>query len=252
MSVKSMKDKLKDILKKLNSGEDPQEVKKEARELLKNIETRELSETEQELVKEGLPENELRHLCKTHIDVMNEELENLKMNLPVKHPLNTLIKEHDEILNILNRLEKVNSTIQEMDEYIPENYVFEELKELAHHLIETEKHHTREEESLFPRLEEKEITGPPNIMRMEHDDLWPGKERIDYLIENVERLDFDEFKKKLNKTVKSLVSTLRDHIFKENNILYPTAYDMLDENLWEKIKEECDRIGYCCFVLDND
>jgi len=60
---------------------------------------------------------------------------------------------------------------------------------------------------------------------------------------------FNEFKKSLNSTSRFIVSSLRDHIFKENNILYPTALDVIKENkVWNKMKTECDKIGYCSFT----
>ncbi|HLF85906.1 MAG TPA: hypothetical protein VI584_02375 [Nitrospiria bacterium] len=43
--------------------------------------------------------------------------------------------------------------------------------------------------------------------------------------------------------------TLRDHIFKENNILCPMALQVIPEkNSWDKMKAECDKIEYCCFT----
>ena len=46
--------------------------------------------------------------------------------------------------------------------------------------------------------------------------------------------------------------TLRDHIFKENNILYPTALEVIKENsVWKKMKDDCDKIGYCCFTPEQ-
>jgi DUF438 domain-containing protein len=44
------------------------------------------------------------------------------------------------------------------------------------------------------------------------------------------------------------VPALRDHIFKENNVLYPAALEVIeDESVWTRLKQECDKIGYCCF-----
>jgi hypothetical protein len=42
--------------------------------------------------------------------------------------------------------------------------------------------------------------------------------------------------------------TLRAHIEKENNILYPMALQCItDDKKWEEMKIKCDDIGYCCF-----
>lgn len=39
--------------------------------------------------------------------------------------------------------------------------------------------------------------------------------------------------------------------FKEDNILYPIALQLLSPDEWEKVKKECDKIGYCCFTPED-
>ena len=248
MTIKSNKNKLKKILEKLNEGEPTEELRKEAQELLSQINPKELSEAEQELVNEGLPENELRHLCDAHIELMAEELEALKLKLSDDHPLQILIKEHDEILGILDRLSMVKNKIEKMDSYDVGNPVFAELKELGKKLLETEKHHEREEKALFPEVDKTGVTGPTRIMRMEHDDLWPVKEKIHELAQDVGNMNFDKFKEELNENAAYIVLTLRDHIFKEDNILYPTAKEVIVESKWDEIENKFDKIGYCSFT----
>ncbi|MEK7279398.1 MAG: hypothetical protein AAB090_01970 [Nitrospirota bacterium] len=67
--------------------------------------------------------------------------------------------------------------------------------------------------------------------------------------EAADKLDFNTFRKRLDVTARFIVLTLRDHIFKENNILYPMALQVIqDKNSWDKLKSACDKIGYCCFT----
>ncbi|SIQ55674.1 DUF438 domain-containing protein [Halanaerobium kushneri] len=252
MAAETRKEELKKILERLNSGEATVEVKKEAQELIESISAKELSEAEQELIDEGLEETELRHLCTAHIEAMAEELKALKTNVPVGHPLSTLISEHEEILKILDRLDQVNKEIQKMEEFEADNPLFSELKEIGAKLLDTEKHHTREEETLFPEVDKSGVTGPTRIMRMEHDDLWPHKEEIMNLAENAAEMKFDRFKAELKMHSEYVVVTLRDHIFKENNILYPTAKDVISDSMWEEIKAKSDQIGYCSFTPEKE
>lgn len=179
---------------------------------------------------------------------MTEELKALKANVPVGHPLSTLISEHEEILKILDRLDEVNAEIQKLEEFDDNNPLFEELKDIGTKLLDTEKHHTREEETIFPEVDKSGVTGPTRIMRMEHDDLWPHKEEIDKLAKNAADMNFTEFKEELSSHAEYVVVTLRDHIFKENNILYPTAKDVIEEGKWDEIKSKSNEIGYCSFT----
>lgn len=54
---------LTQILKRLNSGEDPTKVREEAKEFLATIDAKDLSVAEQNLVEEGLSTNDLQRLC---------------------------------------------------------------------------------------------------------------------------------------------------------------------------------------------
>ena len=251
MATTERKEELKEILLRLNCGEDVEKVREDARELLKNIDPSELSRAEQELIEEGLKEDELKELCQAHIEATQEELKKLQLELEPGHPLDTLIKEHDKILEMLDELEQIKEEIKKLSKYDEDSPVFDRLRELAQHIIETEKHHDREEETIFPRLREEGVSGPANIMEMEHEDMWPRKERLARLAEEVEEMDFDEFKKKLSEDIEYLGLHLRDHIFKENNILYPTAQKLIAEDAWKDIEKRSDEIGYCCFTPEK-
>jgi DUF438 domain-containing protein len=99
-------------------------------------------------------------------------------------------------------------------------------------------------------LEKRGVSGPPMVMRQEHNELRPRKHALKDLVDRVESGDFAAFKTRLHELVGFIVPVLRDHIFKENNILYPTALEVIgpDDEIWQRLKDECDEIGYCCFT----
>lgn len=164
------------------------------------------------------------------------------------HVIHTFIDEHEIILGFLDELEKLNQTIQKVEKYNPREE-FDKLIDVAKHLVEAESHYKREEEVLFPELEKGGVFGPPQMMRLEHKDLRERKKELLELTKNLEKRDFKEFKVKLEEAIKFIVFTLREHIFKENNILYPMALEAIkEEKTWGRMKKECDKIGYCCFT----
>lgn len=241
-------DKLAAILKKLNIEGATEENRKIALELVADINPLELSMAEQKLIEEGMKPEDLRHLCDIHMEVLKDELEKLRAQVEEGHVLHTLIIEHDEILKFLSELDEANIYIQKMDSY-KEDPIFNKLGELAENLLGAEPHHKREEDVLFIAMENRQITGPTRIMRMEHDDLRERKHTIKELAEKVSEMDFAEFKEKLDEAAKYIVFHLRDHIFKENYILYPTAMESITEKeAWEKMKDDCDKVGYCTFT----
>ena len=237
------------VLKKLNTGSISPQLRREALEIVKNIDPVELSIAEQNLVDEGMNPNDLRHLCDIHMEVLKDELDKIKNSLEVGHVVNTLLVEHDNILEFLTRLEELNSEVQKLDSMNGNEQYVDELKVTIDNIIGAEPHHKREEYVLFKELESNEITGPTRIMRMEHDDLRAKKREIRELLNCIEYVPFDDFQERLQDLTSYLIFNLRDHIFKENTILYPTALETLkDVELWEDMKKRCDEIGYCSFT----
>mgnify|MGYP001045066727 CR=1 FL=1 len=244
-----LQNRLTEIIKRLKAGEDPELVKQDARELLSSLDPQDLTVAEEQLVEAGLEPEDLRHLCSIHMEMLAGEVEKLKEQTGPGHVLHTLVEEHEHILATLDELERVNQAVQQMDSYDPNRDEFDRLKNAAHHLVEAESHHEREEEVLFPEAEKHGIWGPPQVMRMEHTQLRQRKHDLKELAENAGEMDFETFKKKLDTTSKFILLTLRDHIFKENNILYPAALQSIeDEATWNDLKAKCDSIGYCCFT----
>ena len=245
-------EQLTQILKRLNSGDDPTRVKEEAKGFLATIDAKDLSIAEQNLIDEGLATSDLQRLCSIHLELLKDHVEKMKSQLPPGHVVSTLVSEHESILSFLDTLEKVNKAIQKMDSYNAEGKDFRKLAHIAEHLVAAELHHQREEEILFPELERRGVHGPPMIMRQEHSLLREYKQQLKQLAEDAAQIDFSEFRQQLEKVVGFIIPTLREHIFKENNILYPTALQVIeDQSIWEKLKAECDKIGYCCFTPQN-
>lgn len=242
-------EKLTNVLQRLNNDGVTEALRKEALDIVSNISPIELSIAEQNLIEKGMDPQELRHLCDIHMEVLKGELDKIKTKIEPGHVLDTLIVEHDKILEFLTELEEINFKIQKLESYDSSLEEFEALKTVVYNILDAENHHQREEQVLFAEMENREITGPTRIMRMEHDDLRAKKKFLKQAAEEVSKLEFNEFKEKVDDTAKYIIFNLRDHIFKENYILYPTAIESIAEKeTWEDMKIRCDEIGYCGFT----
>lgn len=245
-------EKLTEILKRLNTEEITEDLREEALKIVSSINPLELSIAEQNLIEEGMNPQDLRHLCDIHMEVLKDKLDKIKTQISKGHVLHTFIGEHEKILGFLTELEKLNSKIQKMEKYDPNAEEFKKLVEVANKILDAEKHHKREEDVLFKEMEDRKITGPTRIMRMEHDDLRERKKQLKNIAEFVPQLDFETFKKTLHEVSKYIIFNLRDHIFKENYILYPSALQSInDEEVWKDMKRRCDEVGYCSFTEDK-
>ena len=242
-------EKLTEVLQRLNQEGVTEALRKEALDIVSNISPIELSIAEQNLIEKGMKPQDLRHLCDIHMEVLKDELDKIKTKIEPGHVVYTLIAEHDKILEFLTQLEEINLKIQKTESYDSSIEEIKALKTVVFNILDAENHHQREEKVLFTEMEARKITGPTRIMRMEHEDLRAKKEFLKMAAEEASQLNFNEFKEKVDETAKYIIFNLRDHIFKENYILYPTAIESITEKeTWEDMKRRCDEIGYCGFT----
>lgn len=244
---------LKELLKKLHSKADKHridELKEKAKTLLKNISPTELALIEQEIIEEGISREEIRRLCDIHLEIIKDNLEGINVELKPGHPIHTLMEEHKIILNFIKELELILDSLESAKGFKGIDEEIKKLKHISEHLIEADKHHQREEEVLFPELEKLGIKEPPEIMREEHKDLKAKKASLNKIAIKAEKnsIEFLDFIKEVKEVAGYLIKELPSHIYKEDNVLYPMAIQVIPKNEWETIKKKCDEIGYCCFT----
>ena len=170
--------------------------------------------------------------------------------LPEGHIIKTMVTEHEHILEMLDELQKIAHQLSRDDKKSGTIFMAR-ANELAVKIVGAEPHHQREEKVLFTAMEEKGVTGPTHVMRMEHEVMRELKHDLKSETENFDK-DWPDQVEKVSQLISELCTTLRQHIEKENNILYPMALQSITETVeWEEMKVRCDEIGYCCFCPSN-
>lgn len=241
----NVKEELKAVLRDLGDPTRAPTARRRARALLDQVTPELLSRAEQELLAEGLDTHQLQELCDVHLEVLGEALGAQGPTLEPDHPIATLTAEHQIILSQLDLLER---TAAELGSRVPDDAprLLETVRSIVHHLLETESHHQREEQALFPFLEQHGITGPPRIMRQEHELLRPQKHALRAVLDGGAPLT--EIVAGVRDIGPKLAAQLRQHIHKEDHILYPTALSVLSADEWSEVKARSDAIGYCCYT----
>ncbi len=243
------KEQFKELLQELKEGEVSEKAREKARNLLQSFDATTLSIMEQELIREGVSHDEIRKsLCDIHLEVLRDSLVSKRQEVSAPHPVNTFMQEHEIILDSLNQLASLVERLQGIDSFESMGPDQEKLKDIAHHLVEAENHHQREEDVLFPALEKHDIVEPPQIFRLDHVEFRERKQKLYQLAQNYPDYDFSEFKTRVIELGEYLTVELEGHIFKEDNILYQIALQVLSEEEWQEVKKECDKLGYCCFT----
>lgn len=136
-------------------------------------------------------------------------------------PIKILMDEHDVILNVITALEKYAEEGTSLDKIPKFVKFFREFLDKCHH--------GKEEKILFEEMEKHGFSrnhGPLSVMLYEHDE---GRK----LVTKLESCRKDE----LNEVVRDFSAVLREHIEKENNVLYPMAVSRIKDGMNDLIEK---------------
>ncbi|MCH4814697.1 MAG: hemerythrin domain-containing protein [Saccharolobus sp.] len=140
--------------------------------------------------------------------------------------IKTLMDEHAVILKALEILNNMDVNKDNMQDV---KIIIDFIKNFVDNC-----HHVKEEKVLFDFLEHKGMVGGPiYVMVYEHNKLRDIISRIEAKYEEIE-----ELRENLNK----LIVLLASHIDKENNVLFPTAENLLSDDENKAIYEKFERV----------
>ncbi len=217
---------LKNIIRDLHKGVDREALTARFQELIKDVAPTEIAQMEQQLMAEGMPEEEIKKLCDVHVEVFRGALDKKVMpGMPAGHPVHTYMLENRHAEVILARIEHIEDLKKDK----------EKLTELVDTLSEIDRHFLRKENQLFPVLETKGVSGPSKVMWALHDD-------IRAMLKDVRAKVKSDVIKPLE--LKTLITMLRDMIYKEEHILFPMTLDTLTDDDWSKVMAGEGEIGY--------
>ncbi len=150
-----------------------------------------------------------------------------------KKPTELLSEEHRGVLEKLDALEGVINNLEQREK------ISARLKELTS-FFDTEfwVHFDKEEKALFPELERfiPRGSGPIGVMISEHDVLRKTYSEIQKAVAKyLNHVDNTETKRAISQNGTHFIGLLRDHIFKEDNILFRMVDTHLDQKQNEKV-----------------
>lgn len=236
------KEILKGIIRRLHEGRSVDEVKAEFAALLQDVGPTEIAEIEQALIEEGFPEMEIKRLCDVHVAVFRESLDRQPPpeSLP-GHPIHTFRAENEAAAGVLDRLQEA---IEALLETPADPSRLEEARRRLAEMREYERHYRRKENLLFPYLERKGFSGPSTVMWAIHDDIRGGWKALDTLLQEGPGDDPEDFRARVVGVFEPLATAIREMFYKEENILFPTALQMLSAEDWLAIRAQEPEIGY--------
>ena len=148
-------------------------------------------------------------------------------------PTEQLRNEHQAVLLALDILEKICRKLEAGKKIDPKHQ--EEILEFIKIFVD-KCHHGKEENLLFPAMEEVGIPkeeGPIGMMLMEHD---MGRGYVKAMSENISNPE------KFIRDARGYIELLKQHIEKENNILYQMAETNISQEKDSELLKEFDKL----------
>ncbi|MDP2918778.1 MAG: DUF438 domain-containing protein [Dehalococcoidia bacterium] len=230
---------MKDIILKLHGGLSAEAARERFEKEVGVISSTEIAQLEQTLIDEGLAPEEIKQFCNVHALIFQSALEKVAAEeTSPSHPVYLFKLENREI-------EKLTALLRQLATVTGMPDVENMRKNIGQHLgtlkgIDT--HYERKEQLLFPFLEKKGFMGPSKVM-------WGKDNEVrDLLRTAVDKLvavkSDEDFKGYVSKHLNPLIEEVDGMIFKEENILFPTALEKLAASDWVDILKESDDVGY--------
>ena len=236
---------LKHIIKRLHSGQAPEEVKQQMKELVRQTDYAEIMAMEQELIAEGMPVEEVRSMCDLHSQVTRDVMVQIKPRheIPPGHPVDIFHRENEALGEVITRLRQAIQQADEATSSTDPVEILVKIKSGFNELMDVDKHYQRKEHVLFSCLERHGITGPSKVMWAKDDD---ARALLKLLGRALSVLpDLSNLKNDVVPPAERAMAAVSEMIHKEENILLPMALDTLTEDEWAEIWAASPRYGWC-------
>ncbi len=234
---------LKELIQELHDGKTVEDVKDRFGQLIQNIGASEIAELEEAIIKGGVPVSEVKRLCDVHVEVFKESLDQAPAaDMTPGHPVYTFKKENRAIEKVID-VELLPALELEKNTQGYDETLLLRLWGSVNQLLDIDKHYSRKENLLFPFLEKYEFTGPTSVM-------WGIDDDIRRLLKDIVQLikasrDSRQIGKEMQQKLSEAIAAIQSMIYKEENILFPTALELLTEEEWGHIMEESHEVGFC-------
>lgn len=246
----SKAEKLTSLLRRVNNGEDPSKIREENFDFLRGLALTDVALAQGNLLNSGLTVSELTQMVPIYASkgLIADQVSVLRCKVKDNHVIRSLLAEHEFVLGYIADLQRLSMIVLQMSELKDTSSEYRKLIYIADHMRNFKRHMDFEDDVLFPKLTKN---GFPNFfdqIKSDHLCIKIALNDLYVLIEEFDKYKLRDFKSKLMALAKYLYPVIKEHIFVENNIVYPISVDTFRDNiLWSQIKELRDSMGYAMF-----
>ena len=211
-----------------------EEARKSLKDRVQHLAPYEIAIIEQEMVEETEDEC-IKEDIQAMLEVFQDVLVTKDQELPENHPISCYRRENAKMKELL-------LSVEDLVQY---PLIKNQWLELYEELLKFKIHLSRKQNQLYPVLEKKGFTRPTTTMWTLDDFIRDEiAECYNLLLENKE----EEF---IGKQAE-LVADVRDLMDKEENILYPTSLEMINEEEFRYMAEGDQEIGFAYISVQAD
>ena len=211
-----------------------EEARKSLKERVQHLAPYEIAIIEQEMVEETEDEC-IKEDIQAMLEVFQDVLVTKDQELPENHPISCYRRENAKMKELL-------LSVEDLVQY---PLIKNQWLELYEELLKFKIHLSRKQNQLYPVLEKKGFTRPTTTM-------WTLDDFIrDEIAECYNLLLEDKEEEFIGKQAE-LVADVRDLMDKEENILYPTSLEMINEEEFRYMAEGDQEIGFAYISVQAD
>jgi hypothetical protein len=230
---------LYDFCYRLTIGEKGSELIKIHQAAINDLTANDIILVVHRLVESDLPMGDLKIGINKALNVFHKQiLSQEPVSLPEDHFLTYLRKENRELERRLQNLKSWVKDFNNVD--LNSSKVAEHLRIGIEDLMQMEKHYVRKENILFPYFEKEypqyKCLG---VMWSIHDDI---RNRQKALLMALLEVNLD--KKHINKLLGDLFFDMYAIIFREEYLLFPIAFNAINQDAWDDMLQQSDELGY--------
>ena len=235
---------LKEIIRRLHRGEDPESVRRQLTEIVKHADAGEIAAMEQEIIASGVSVEELKSMCDLHAQVVQDILKKPPADVPPGHPADTLERENAAIREACQRMRDAIAAIRALPEDAAPGEPLTRWRQALNDLMDVDKHYRRKEDLFFSVLERHGISGPSKVMWAVHDE---ARRRLKALDEALQVSDTaaGELVVVADTIADEALTIVENMTSKEEDILLPMMIQTLTEEEWGEIWAQSPRYGWC-------
>ena len=211
-----------------------EEARKALKDRVQHLAPYEIAIIEQEMVEETEDEC-IKEDIQAMLEVFQDVLVTKDQELPENHPISCYRRENAKMKELL-------LSVEDLVQY---PVIKNQWLELYEELLKFKIHLSRKQNQLYPVLEKKGFTRPTTTM-------WTLDDFIrDEITECYNLLLEDKEEEFIGKQAE-LVADVRDLMDKEENILYPTSLEMINDEEFRYMAEGDQEIGFAYITVNKD